>query len=287
VDESFVIHLAPRNIISNRRINVQKPITLLTTLAGVFVCAGAVVQPAGAATIGLNFHSGAGSLASTDLAGAPGYEQTRWNNLAFASNGTALAATSVVDSDNNNAGSVATNTVDRFAASNSVTSTANGRLMNGFIYQTGSGGVQITLSNLPASLVAGGYSLVLYFDTSNSSATNTSWKRATIDYGNNGSTDLTTHYYSGTSIFNGTFVQSPTDTSTPSPSESSNYLVIGSQAASVGATSFKLTLTDFSSTSERGVISALQIVPVPEPATLGLCAAGTMLLLRQRRRQVV
>lgn len=224
----------------------------------------AAIGPVQAAPIvGINFvgketFSGA-VMAADESAGVQ--VQTHWNNATEGSRTSPLA---LVDS----LGQATAVTVTWRASASynpGIPNTpGNNNLMRGCITQLGTDPATVTVSGLSAAFPAG-CNVVVYFDGANGANT---W---VADY-TIGTTTLTGRDLAG-ATFSGTFVR---DTGA-----GGNYL----QFENVQGNTFTLSALPRADGVSSAAINAIQITHAPEPATVGLVAAGlTAFFLRRRAR---
>jgi hypothetical protein len=131
----------------------------------------------------------------------------------------------------------------------------------------------VEVLNLSADYTSPGYDLYLYTGATSENGEG----NFLIDFGADGSTDLTTLTAdNGTPAYNGNFNQVQVDTG--SNEDQGHYIKVEGLTAS----SFRAVINQTSG-AEFG-ISGLQIVAIPEPASLSLLAAGGLCLIGRRRR---
>ena len=167
----------------------------------------------------------------------------------------------------------------------------NGALLSA---QSQSGyGSTTTGGNMPgtykfSNLAAGNYDLIAY--TVNNSQTASGGYVGIVSAAVNGTSTGNTYYdqnqYQGAWVANQTFVQA-TSTTLAGATTMANYVEFaGLNVPSAGG---YITLSNFPSagTTSSAVVNALQLVAVPEPATLGLFAVGGIALLLLGRKRAV
>jgi hypothetical protein len=243
---------------------------------GLAVACFGFAASAQAAVIGINFGSNNGSLASDEQTGVE--PQKNWNNAPNNFSG----GLDLVDADGAAAGSVswAGDGVGNVTAS---PTTPIGKLLNGYLHgdsDTANGsriGVEIRVEDLPDSVVAGGYDLILYWESTNAGV-NLGDRTVAIDFGSDGIVEREVNY---TNVTNGA-------ESLTSFVEGVNYIRISAADLNRDIDGFSLRLTKAASEaaiSERGLISALQIVPVPEPASAAVVGVGALLAASRNRSE--
>ena len=232
----------------------------------------------GAVSIGLNFAGDVGGqLASSTSAGVTAVAQSSWNNLPAAnssnlplldSTGQATSVTATYNS-NYNSGYFAGNPQGFSAGS------GNALLNAQEIY----GNPSVTISGIPYSQ----YDVYVYIDSDQKDRGQAQSLTALAG----GTVNSTTYYQTpvgitGGSSISGTFVQGTNTDSTATNFSNSayplaNYVLFQGNSA----TSIKLDVATFGASG----LAAIQIVEaIPEPASLSLLAAGSLLLLGRRRR---
>jgi hypothetical protein len=171
---------------------------------------------------------------------------------------------------------------------------ANHKMMLGYIDTNDTSITTVVVSGLPASFTGPGYNVILYYD------------------GDNGANQRVGRYeINGVSMwgrdagvnFGGTFTQGQTTTN-PAPGMSGTQLDnLGAVATTVPAGNYmtfsNLTAATFtlnvqahvaSDATNRAALNGMQIVAVPEPATIALVAIGLLgsagFLVRRRRQGV-
>jgi hypothetical protein len=139
----------------------------------------------------------------------------------------------------------------------------NLRMMLGYLDTNGVDALSVTVSNLPASITAGGYEVYAYADGDNG----TEVRPAT--YAITGSPSAV-NTDGADSTFAGTFVQG------------TNYV----RLTGLTASSFTLTATPNQGPgTPRAPLNGIQIVAVPEPSAVALLGLGAAALLARRRRR--
>jgi hypothetical protein len=233
-----------------------------------------------AAQIGLNIYGGSGwsnsnGAAVTGIAGAAEFAQANWNNMVYADQPT--GSYSGIKDDLGNPTSVQASWAGYPGSVNSgpLPTTQDGYLMKGFL-SAGGNTADLTVSNVPYAQ----YKVVVYFDSDNP------W----VGYSRVMGFAIGSNVIYGRDNLNftGTFVQIPGTSSTDQgvSTPAGNYLVF----ENVSGSSFTLTATpgsvEFVNDSPMVAISGLQIVSVPEPATVVVLVAlaGINLL---RKKQIV
>lgn len=235
----------------------------------------AVPAVASADSIGVNFVGGGGpntgsTLAASDVAGL--VPQAFFNNATGATG----TLTGLVDNfDTTTAANLTFNSPNTWSAGTDVT-TANGRLLNGYIDSGGSAatGASVTVTNVPYK----SYDLIVYFDTDSSTP-------RIADY------EVTTS--AGTLTQQAVVGHSGSLTLAPPYADNSVALPAGVAGGSFiifpGLTDSTLTLktnqASLPGVNFRSPISGIQIYGIPEPGTLGtLTVLGGFALTRTRRK---
>jgi len=218
--------------------------------------------------IGWNYDGqGADTLAAGELAGASGFEQLNWNNHAATSGSGPFAL-------NNNLGlssgasvtaiSILTNNSWKYDEFNS----PNEKLLNAWADQQPS----ITISGIPASFQASGYSLVIYYG--NNEGPSDSLISISGSVNDVASRMIRTGNTAAASFRNVGFLQE-----TGALTGSTNYTVF----TGLNDPSFTIAMNDPLPSNNNG-IAAFQIVAVPEPTSFVLVALGAAALGLRRRR---
>lgn len=269
-------------------------------LAGI----SALAPDALAASIGVNFvdsndpgvqNGATDSLATGEIAGAPGYSQSNWNNYGRWSDTIAptdslgLSTTVSVAWDANNT----------WRNNANPTLTGDEKLMHGYLDSTG-GVAEASFTsifannvNKPVVYVSGlsswlsaqeatSFDLVLYFDGDTTGRIAEYWVQSATG-GHTSFTiggDLSPHLFARD--FGDFAGYNPVDPSATSlgAAEDGNYLVFS------GITATDTILIRAEEQTERSPISGFQIVAVPEPSTIGLLGLSTVgvAMIRRRRR---
>lgn len=271
-------------------------------VAALLTCAG--LPAAWGSSVGVNFvdTSNGGvqdgtsdALAPGEVAGAPGYEQANWNNL-----GRWGATVGVKDSTGAASGITVTWDSNNTWAVGIGTDTPNKKLMNGYIDATGQANrdtdvpyqfwwnenkPEVYASGMSAWLAAQGmssYMVIVYTDgdTWDQGRKSEYWLQAPGDLNDPPQAlgaDLSTHVFAmDTANFNGTFVQIPLSANSVDAAAPGNYIVFS------GLTADRFMLRteerDF-----RATINGMQIVAIPEPASIGFFFMAALGLLARRR----
>jgi hypothetical protein len=244
------------------------------------------------------------SLGAAESAGAPGYEQTNWNNMGRWGQTVGL---------NDSTGAVAAGVTTTWDSNNtwrtgSDTTNSNGKLMYGYLDSLGKPNNDSPFSffgtsnanandNRPIAYVTGlagwlaskgatTYSVVAYVDGDGTDRKAEYWLQSASggDPPNTLGPDLTSHVFvNDTSNFSGTFTQVPLSSNTLADAVSGNYVVF----TGLSADSFLLRSEE---QTVRAAFNGFQIVadaPAPEPASLGLIGLGAVGLLARRRRRAL
>jgi len=223
-----------------------------------------------ASMIGINFHGGTnGRKIGTKEAGVE--PQTNWNDVAW------WTFTALRDSTGlATAVSVTTDTTKH--TYNSYVSVdppygGNDYLMRGYIYPSGAS-MTVTVAGLGQTFTHHGYDVIVYFDGPNGGTKDVDWVTAYAI--NDGVTTATVYGKDAkTAGWSGTFIQAfGTSTNDATP---------GNYVRFTGLTSGTFTLTATPVTGS-GPINGLQIIALPEPASLALVGVGLAATLVARRR---
>lgn len=263
----------------------------------------AAANMASAAAIGINYvadnaggvlDTAADALLPDELAGAPGFEQVNWNNLARWGSGvgvkdsTGAASGVLVTWDSNNTWNTGAGT-----------STPNRKLMNGYIDALGQVNVDTepygfwSNTNKPQAFVTGlstwlasqgkpAYDVIVYTDGDATEGRKSEYWLQEAGGGNPPTTlgaDLSPHVFAMDTINfqdNDTFTQIPLSANSVADAAAGNYIVF----KGLTADSFLLRTEE---QTFRATINGFQIVAVPEPASAGLLALGALGLLARRR----
>jgi hypothetical protein len=270
--------------------------------------AAAATSSASAQSIGANFvNNGNGgvqngatdSLGAAESAGAPGSEQVNWNNLGRWGGLTNLndetgAASGVNFAwDANNVWNDGAGTAD-----------ANAKLMHGYLDSNGAANVEpvtpynffpgvandphVFVNGLSAWLAARGatsYSVVVYADGDGTDGrVGEYWLQEASGSDLGALTvggDLTPHLFNNdTANYTGTFDLVSSSSTALEGADSGNYMVF----TGLTADSFLLRTNEPAGPTLRTAINAVQIVAVPEPASLGVLGVAALSLLARRRR---
>ena len=212
--------------------------------------------------IGINFVGKAkisySQMDPTEVAGVE--PQAHWNNAVSGNGSLAAPAAPVVDETGAATGVSITWRAD-FGCSNIMNNPGNNRLMRGYITLLGPDPPKVTVGGL-AAVFPHGYEVLVYFDGYNESV---AW---VVDYYLGGAVRTGTDP-AGVN-FGGVFME---DTGS-----GGNYLRFGPLADDT----FTLTAVPQTGTTSSA-INAIQILHVPEPATLVLVAVGLAATLWHRR----
>ena len=234
-----------------------------------------LAAPAGASIISVNLGSGqtGGSLDATESAGL--VPAVNWNNVAnLGSTVTDLNDDSGTPTTADISGTI----MDGSLATSETDTDPDSKMMKGFNGKNNTTPHTVTVSDVPTAFTTAGYYVLAYWGGPPTNRSGT-WK-----LGLTVGSDTYWLDHADEAQYNDPpgYVQA-TSTDSASPTLNANYAQFGSASAPKTASSFTLTLTV---TDQRMGLSGLQIVQVPEPATLGLMALGGagLVLLRRKRR---
>lgn len=254
------------------------------TLAVVAACSVAMagVATAGASVISANFTGGNGgpySLASTDTAGA--VAEQNWNNLSSNNGGPQTLNDSTGTATT---ASASWSSADVWGAFGASQSSPDLQMLNGYIdthHQTLTS-ASVTVSNVPYT----SYEVIAYFNSDHAN-TGSSPSFGNVNIGS------TTYYFTAIGPVSADYSPSPytqTTTTTDPGAASSSDLADYAVFTGLSGSSFTLTASaeGLSNSGNNLGITGFQIVDttaVPEPATMGMFAAGAMGLLLVSRRK--
>ncbi len=225
-------------------------------VAALLLCAAAATAGA-SVSLGVNLvGSDTTALGPAETAGL--VPQAFWNNAA----GTSGTLAALADSS----GAVTSAGASWFGRpANTAIADApgDGRLMRGYVSNFTDRAASVTVWGLQAALPGCHYDVLVYFDGRNAAA---DWA---IRFDLDG--DVRTETDAAGATFAGTFVEDA----------GGNVL----RFAGCLAPGFTLTAWPAAGTAETAAINAVQILSAPEPATLGLAAAGAAGLVWARRRR--
>jgi len=275
--------------------------TLSAAAVVVTLCSG-ISDQAQAAAIGLNFNGNDNvNLAAGDLAGAPGYAQLNWNNFDKYGGdfpNTTTGGTSVKDET----GVTVPNVRADFDAtgefnSGSSTATPNGRLMNGYQDSNGNPNSGTSLNsdqnrpyvgifNLGTDYTSGGYSVIVYTDGDTTGRGGAFWiETANYSDGRNqtGTAITPTYYAQDPGNFNDTGFVQVTSIISGSPTQGNYIVFTGLTSANIVVRADEIyDVGGF----KRTPINGIQIVAIPEPASMAIAVAAGFGLLGRRRRLI-
>ncbi len=256
-------------------------------IALLFLCVAVTNAQVEASSIGINFHGGSGNdpangASVTGVAGAPGFAQAQWNNVAIPPGGQTGTALSLVNDLGLATPATATWAVNGTFDTGIALGTQNDNLMRGFLDVFGGTPGTVTVAGIPFST----FDVIVYFDGANGN-------QAQVMSFTIGAQSIFGLDAANTQ-FNGTFTQvassSTSDLGAATPA--GNFVVFNL----LSGNSFTLTATAGSSTggTQRARINGLQIVevlsaPVPLPSQgavwlLGLGLLGLLGMRAARKR---
>ncbi len=218
--------------------------------------------------ISVSFNNGA--LTQSDSADVCGVvPEDNWNNVTN-NDGTGLEASGIALVDGDGA---ATSAVLAYKAGFSTwnnndwrnQSAGDYKMMEGWFGNKADDNGHFTFSNLPAEFVTAGYDVYIYYESNRHDRN----MKFTVDGVDN--------YGAENSIFTGTFTEA-SGTSYANATEG-NYLVF----EDVDLSTLVIT-ADADAESGRAACTGIQIVTVPEPATLVMLTLGGIATLYRRRR---
>ena len=255
--------------VSSRKERIMKTRMILTLVAMVSVALIAGNASAALTAISLNFRNGSGSLLVTGTAGV--VPQSNWNNTDGAQPGDTSAnpadivGSTIVDST----GSTVTGLDIAWAGGNMYSTDNSGNedqiLMDGFL--DGGCPKTVTFTGLPAAYTSTGYDVYVYFGSDGDGRTGKV------------SDGTTTYSYATSSndppAFPGGYALT-TDTGSGHPS--ANYAIF----SDLNAANFTITATVVSGNNG---MHGLQVVQIPEPATMALVLLALPFVMRRRRRR--
>ena len=253
--------------------------TLLTLVSS--CCILSLQSSAAAAIIGINFHGGTyGRKIATKEAGVE--PQTNWNDVGWwtftnlLNNTGATTAVSVTTywplTSTNNTGTFAYNADVKVDPPDG----GNDYLMCGYIYPPGSA-MTVTIAGLEPPFTIHGYDVIVYFDGTNGGKNDVDWlTRYTISANGNSVADVYGKD-AKTAGWKGTFVQAFGISA--AAATAGNYV----RFRGLTASGFTLTATPVTGMGQ-GPINGLQIIALPEPASLALVGVGLAATLVARRR---
>lgn len=242
----------------------------------------AIGSTAFAATINVNIYTPVEShtLASDEIAGV--VPDDNWNNVEIiksASDFTTGTAAISTDGDGNPLTGVTLNwrvNTDAERTNSVDTGTSDGKLMAGTSYHKSGNGSSFSsnhyfeLAGIPESITSIGYSLIWYSGDSDGTGKFLVWEYD--DPATPG--DASAPWGVETHSFSGDFIQG-TLSDPGDPANANYYRIDGLSTSSIRI------VPDQDSGAQIG-FSGLQIIPVPEPASLALLAIGAALIARRR-----
>jgi PQQ enzyme repeat len=219
----------------------SSPLTITATSGALAQTAGVTLAVTGAAATGIKFVGQGSAMANTEVAGV--VAQSNWNNAAGASSAAPLVLLDQTGASSGATVTWSTNGIYKLP----ITDTAgNIRMMRGYLDAVG-GATTVTVAGLPVN--AGGYSVYVYADGDNVSATRTGAYQISGTGITTTSVNLTD---AANTNFSGTFTQGN--------NSNGNYVTFPITAA---ATGFTITATPGASTDaySRAPLNAIQLVP--------------------------